>query len=163
MTRFTRHIRRFARRENGAILVEFGMALPVLILFLAVIIEGGRMTWIYQSAAAGVRDATRMLARMAPPDICTSGSIATYDAAVTQIVTDTINGASALPNLATVLDVSPTLTCVTGTFRVSPAPIVEVRARVQMDYIFGNVFGLFGSSLGPLITEVADQSKVYGI
>jgi Flp pilus assembly protein TadG len=156
-------IARFLKCDRGAMLVEFCMALPVLLLFFAVIVEGGRIAWTYQSAAAGVRDAARMVARMAPDDLCTSGSgVAGYDALATQIVTNSLSGTSTVPNGATVVDVAPTLRCVPGSFRLNPTPIVDIRAEVQIDYLRGNIFGLFGDSLGPLNMELADQSRVFG-
>lgn len=162
MSWLLRHIRHFCRSDDGAALVEFGMVLPVLLLFTAVIVEGGRVTWAYQSVGAGVRDAARMIARIAPPDLCPGGSVTAYDALATEIVADSIDGSTAMPRLVTVLDVEPTLLCVSGSYRVDPAAVVQVRARVRVDYILGNVFGLFGTGLGSLETEVADQSRVFG-
>lgn len=156
-------LRRFIRDETGTALVEFGIVVPVLLLFLAVIIDGGRLAWTYQSVAAGVRDASRLLARIAPNDLCSGGSVAGYDALVTQIVNQSITGTSIIPNGATIVDVIPSFRCVTGGYRVDPAAIVEIRAQVQFQYLLGNVFGLFGTSLGTLQTEVQDQSRVYGI
>ncbi len=156
-------LRRFLRDENGTALVEFGIIVPVLLLFLAVIIDGGRIAWAYQSAAAGVRDAARMVARIAPNDLCPGGSVSGYDALVTEIVMESITGTSIVPNHTTVVDVIPSFRCVTGGYRVDPAAIIEIRAQIQIDYLLGNVFGLFGTALGPLNTEVQDQSRVYGI
>lgn len=162
MTRLARHIRCFCRSDDGAALVEFGMVLPVLLLVTAVIVEGGRITWAYQSVSAGVRDAARMIARIAPPDLCPGGSVGPYDALATEIVSQSIDGSSVMPRMVTVLDVEPTLLCVAGAYRVDPSAVVQVRARVRVDYIFGNVFSLFGTGLGALETEVADQSRVFG-
>ena len=156
-------LNQYARCERGAMLVEFCMAMPVLLLFFVVIVEGGRIAWTYQSAAAGVRDAARMVARMAPDDLCTTGAgVANYDPLVTQIVTNSLGGASVIPTGATVVDVVPSLRCVSGAFRLDPSPIVEVRAEVSIDYLSGGIFGLFGDALGPLTTELADQSRVFG-
>lgn len=162
MSGLSRHISDFCRSQSGAVLVEFGMVLPVLFVFMATIIEGGRMTWAYQSVAGGVRDAARMIARVAPPDMCPGGSVAGYTTLAETIVTENTGGGSAIPAMVTVVDVTPSLRCVSGTYRVSPAAVVEVRARVRIDFIFGNVFGLFGTALGPLETEIADQSRVFG-
>ncbi len=154
----------FCKDQKGAALVEFGLVIPILFLFLAVVIDGGRMAWIYQTASYGVRDAARMVARIAPSDLCNGGSVDVYDAMVTQIVTDSISDMSVIPNAARVVDVTPTLArCVTGNFRNGTAPIVQVSAEIEIDYIWGGIFGLFGDALGPLTTEVRDQSRVYGL
>ncbi|AML52377.1 TadE/TadG family type IV pilus assembly protein [Falsihalocynthiibacter arcticus] len=65
----------FRRDERGTALVELAISLPFALLVFGMIIEGSRMLWAYQSAAAGVRDATRYLARIVPRDICTSGGL----------------------------------------------------------------------------------------
>ena len=165
MTRgMTSFIKSFGKDQNGDALVEFGLVIPILFLFLAVVIDGGRMAWIYQTASYGVRDAARMVARVAPSDLCSGGNVAVYDAMVTEIVTNSISDMSVIPNAARVIDVTPTLDrCVTGGYRNGTAAIVQVSAEIEIDYIWGGVFGLFGSALGPLTTEVRDQSRVYGL
>lgn len=163
MKRLRKHIARLRGCDAGAPVVEFAIVLPLILIFIAVIIEGGRISWIYQSAAAGVRDASRMVARIAPVDLCPSGSITSYDAMVTDIVENRLNGSSVIPGGATVLDVIPVLHTRTGAYRIDPTCVVEVRAQVQIDYIFGGVFGWFGNPLGPVVTEVADQSRIFGV
>ena len=54
-------------------MVEFAILLPILLLVFAVIVEGGRLMWSYQTVVAGVRDATRYVARAAPANICSTG------------------------------------------------------------------------------------------
>lgn len=155
----------FLRRDtSGAALVEFGMIAPVLLLFVAVAIDGGRLAWIYQSAANGVRDASRMVARIAPPDMCiTGGSVAGFDAMVTTIVTQSISGNSVIPTGARVTDVIPSVRCVSGGYRVDPAPIIEIRAQIEIDYLLGGMFRMFGGAVADTLrTEVADQSRVFG-
>ncbi|MCB2131090.1 MAG: pilus assembly protein, partial [Rhodobacteraceae bacterium] len=56
-----RSLRRLLRRDDGAILVEFALALPILLIFFAVIVEGTRMMKNYHTAISGVRDATRFM------------------------------------------------------------------------------------------------------
>ena len=117
-------------------LVEFGIIVPVLLLFLAVIIDGGRLAWTYQSVAAGVRDASRMVARIAPSDLCPGGSVTGYDVLATQIVEQSVTNTSILPNSATVVDVVPSFKCVTGGYRVDPAAIIEIRAQGSVQLSF---------------------------
>jgi Flp pilus assembly protein TadG len=155
--------RRFARSESGAALVEFGIVTPFLLLALAVVIDGARVAWSYQTVSNGVRDAARMVARVGTPQPCVAGIMTAFDGMVTQIVTEAANDAagSVVPHRTTVIDVTPTLRCEAGIYRGGTAAIVEVRAQIQIEYLLGGVFGLFGTALDTLNTEVADQSRIY--
>ena len=154
---------RFLRNDSGAALVEFAILLPMLLLVFAMIIEGGRLMWSYQTFNAGVRDAARYLARVAPADICTSGgSVAGYTGKLEDIVKETFDGDSIFPSGITVTSVTPTLSCVAGTYRVSPAPVVQVRAALTVTFPFASVFSFAGQSLGTINTSVTDQSRVFG-
>jgi Flp pilus assembly protein TadG len=161
---FTAYFRRLSGDQRGAALVEFGLVVPIMFLFLAVVIDGGRMAWIYQSASYGVRDAARMVARIAPADLCPSGSLSGYDTLVTDIVAKSISDTSVFPTGARVVDVTPSIAaCVTGGYRNGTATVIEVNAQIEIDYIWGGVFGFFGTALGPLNTTISDQSRVYGL
>ncbi len=163
MNRLRSHIARLKSCEAGGPIVEFVLVLPLLLLFIAIIVEGGRITWIHQSTAAGVRDASRMIARIAPLDLCTSGGVGGYDVMATDIVENSLNGSSIMPWGTNLVDVS--LTCFerTGTYRIDPTAVVEVRAEVEIDYIFGGVFGFFGIARSTLTAEIADQARIFGV
>ncbi len=167
MRRLIAHITRLKRCDAGAPMVEFAMVLPLILLFLAVIIEGGRITWIHQATAAGVRDASRMVARIAPVNLCGTGpgagTVANYDLLVTDIVTKQLGGSSIMPGGVNIVDVTPTCIPRAGTYRVNPASIVQVTAEIEIDYLFGGIFGWFGDSLTSLTAEISDQSRVYGV
>ncbi len=155
----------FSNCQSGAALVEFAIALPLLLLLFATIIEGGRMMWSYQTAAAGVRDAARYLARVAPQDICaTGGSVSGYSATLLNIVRNANDGTALFPGGITITGVSPSLICVTsGNLRNSPTPVVQVTADLTITFPFAAVFGFAGGSdLTTLNTTITDQSKVYG-
>ena len=156
-------LRKFAVDKSGAALVEFGLVLPVLLIFFAVIVEGGRITWTYQIAAAGVRDASRTLSRIAPADLCPSGSVTSYTSRVEDIVSQSLSGSSVIPNAVTVISVTPSLHCRDVAYSTSDIAVVEVNARIRIQYILGNIFSLFGEALDSLETEIADQSRIYGI
>lgn len=158
--------RRFRHDERGAALVELAISLPLLLLVFAVIIEGGRLFWSYQMTAAGVRDAARYLARVADADSCTSGSnLAVFSDKMTEIVRKTATGNSILPSSITVKSVTPQLQCVTGGFRISPVPIAQVTATIEVTFPFSGVFGLMDGldDLATITTTVTDQSRVFGI
>lgn len=162
-TTLSRRLRRFAGDESGAQLVEFAIVLPMMLLVFAVIVEGARMMWSYQTVVAGVRDATRFLARVAPRDICDLGSgVEGYEDTLAGIIRNAYEGASILPSGVTVTAVLPSLTCHEGDFRSDVAPIVTVRAEVEVVFPFAGLFTLVGGNRPTLETGVADQSRVYG-
>lgn len=156
-------IKRFAFAESGAALIEFAIMMPMMLLLFAVTIEGGRLMWSYQSVNAGVRDATRYLARVAPGDICSSGgSVSGYTSDLETIVRNTAGGSTIFPSGITVNSVTPSLTCVAGTFRVSPAPVVQVTASLTITFPFAGLFAFAGQSQGTLTKTISDQTRVYG-
>lgn len=155
--------RRFAGDERGAIIVEFGIVMPVMLLLLALTVESARLMWSYQSVISGVRDAGRYLARVVPADICVSGgSVAGLTTTLRNIVEQDIGGNDLFPTSVTVNSVTPSYTCVAGTYRVSPAPIGQVSANVTIQFPMGNVLDLFGDSISSVTTDVADSSRIYG-
>ena len=151
------------RDDSGAALVEFAILLPMLLLVFAMIIEGGRLMWSYQSVNAGVRDAARYLARVAPANICGGGTaVSTYTPKFTTIVKDTRDGNSIFPAGITINSVTPSLSCTEGTFRVSPAPVFQVQVEMTITFPLAGLFTLNGQSLNSLTKTVRDQSKVFG-
>ncbi len=158
-----RLFRRFRRDEDGAALVEFALVLPMMLLVFGVIIEGSRLMIGFQSAIGGVRDATRYLARVVPANICaTGGSVAGYAAQLQTIVGQSVTGGAIFPAGVTVNSVTPTLACVAGTYRVSPAPVASVTANVTVTFPFAGLFALSGATLTPIVTNVTDSSRVFG-
>ncbi|MBD3678495.1 MAG: pilus assembly protein [Rhodobacteraceae bacterium] len=159
-----RHIiSRFRKDEDGAAMVEFAVLLPMLLLIFAMIIEGGRLMWAYQTVNAGVRDAARYLARVAPPDLCKTGGVVTgYTTDLENIVRNSVDGAALFPSGITVTAVVPSHSCVAGSFRISPAPVAQVTANLTITFPFASVFGFAGQSLATINTSITDQSRVYG-
>jgi Flp pilus assembly pilin Flp len=156
-------LRRFRKDEAGAQLMEFAIVLPLMLLTFAVIVEGGRLMWSYQTVVSGVRDATRYLARMAPRDICSTGaSVDGYTSLLETIVQDANDGTSVLPSGVRVLSVTPSVACPAGTFRSGEAPIVTVSAAVEVTFPFARLFEFGGGTRGTLNTSVTDQSRVFG-
>jgi Flp pilus assembly protein TadG len=153
----------FLRQDCGAALVEFAILLPMLLLVFAVMIEGGRLMWSYQTTVAGVRDAARYLARVASSDICITGAgVSSYTGDLENIVRNSVSGDAIFPSGITVNSVTPSISCIAGTYRVSPAPIAQVTASLTITFPFASVFSLAGQSLGTITTTVTDQSKVFG-
>lgn len=156
-------LRRFAKADEGAALVEFAITLPMMLVVFAVIVEGSRMMLSFQSAISGVRDATRYLTRVVPPDVCaTGGTVSAYTSQLQTIVSQSTSGASVFPSAVTVNSVTPSLTCVVGTYRVSPAPVAQVTANVTITFPFAGIFALVGGSLGQITTDVTDSSRIFG-
>lgn len=160
---FKRSVLRFAGEDSGAQLVEFAIVLPLMLVVFAVIIEGGRMMWSYQTVVAGVRDATRFLARVTDRNICDLGSdVSGYEDTLTTIVRTANDGGTLFPGGVRVLTVIPTLECFVGDYRTNVAPIVTVQADVEVTFPFAGLFTLVGGSHPTLETSVSDQSRVYG-
>lgn len=157
-------IANFWGREDGAVLVEFSIMLPVLLLLFAVIVEGGRMMWSYQATAAGVRDASRYLARVSSESICVDGGNVTGSTAqLLTIVRNASDGQGLFPPSITVNSVTPGLRCVAGPYRVSPAAIVTVSANLSITFPFSGLFTLAGHERPTIATTLADQHRAFGI
>lgn len=170
---FIRRIRTFLRATSGAALVEFVIVFPMMILFFAIMVEFGRLYWGYQSVVAGVRDASRYVARIADPAICssgTSGSLAVYMTGAeikTRLEQEYIGNTNVLPSQFVVdaTNSSASFICRTETdvtYRVNPIPFATVSAEVTMQFPLGHLFALFGSSLGSVTATVRDEARIYG-
>lgn len=180
----SRTIRAFRADQSGAAMVEFGLAVLFLPLIIAIVVAGGIIAATHQAASAGVRDAARYVARLAPPDLCqTPGDMAAEAAAFLGdariIVTERFPVANEQGNFWVLpLAVDPTdpqSAVVTVSFQPDDATenytvdgdcvtVVEVRVRLTMDLPFGGVFGLLGGELRDTVTtEIFDRSRVYGI
>ena len=57
---------------------------------------------------------------------------------------------------------TPSFSCVSGTYRVSPAPVGRVTANVTIQFPMGGVLDLFGSALSSVTTDVADNARIFG-
>jgi Flp pilus assembly protein TadG len=155
--------RQLRRNDDGVAMVEFGFVLPLMLLFFALAVEGGRTFWAYQTAVSGVRDATRYLTRAVPSNACSAGyNFGPITPAVKDIVTKDMAGATVLPAQVVVTSVVPTLACVSGNYRISPAPVVTVTVTMTIAYPFSGIFGLNDQSVLNVVTTVADSGKVFG-
>lgn len=182
--RITHTFRAFRADQSGAAMVEFGLAALFLPLVIAIVVAGGIIAATHQAASAGVRDAARYVARLAPPDLCeTPGNMATEAAAflgdAQTIVTERFPTANEQGNFwvlplavdptdsqSAVVSVSFQPDAATEDYNVDGAcvTVVEVRVRLTMDLPFGGVFGLLGGERRDTVTtEVFDRSRVYGL
>jgi len=59
MVRLSSLLRRFARASEGVAAVEFAIILPVFVMFVMGIFEGGRMLWIRNSIQTATEEAGR--------------------------------------------------------------------------------------------------------
>lgn len=159
-----RTLRRLRRDERGAALAEFAVTLPLTVLLFSVVVEGGRMFWSYQSAVAGVRDATRYLSRVAPHDVCNGGSLASYTAQLETIVRETIDGSAIFPAGVTVTSVTPSLSCVSGSYRIPTISVAEVSASVSITFPFAGLMAFAtGRTQGTITTAISDEQRIFGI
>lgn len=154
---------RLVRDDAGAALVEFAIILPMMLVVFAVIIEGSRLMLSYHGAIAGVRDATRFLARVVPGTICaTGGSVAGYAGQLQTIVGASVGGSPVLPSGVTVNSVTPSHTCVTGTYRINPTPVATVTASITVTFPFSGLFTLVGATAPTLTRTVTDRARIFG-
>lgn len=157
---------RFWRREEGAILVEFAVSLPLILILALLSVESMRLFWSYQAVIAGVRDATRYLARIAPADLCTTGgSVTGYATQLETIVETTIAGSALFPAGVTVTSLTPSHTCVTSlSLRQASVPVATVSANVSITMPFSQILRVIGAAPVAVInTTVRDQARVYGL
>ena len=153
---------RFAREDRGVALVEFTLALPLMLILFAATIDGGRMLWSYQKAVAGVRDATRHLGRTATTDLCPGGSLSSHAAMLTRIVSESVSGTDIVPSGVTVVSVVPSLSCPTGTFRNGAVEVATVTATIRITLPLSGVFQLVGGSVGTFDATITDRTRVFG-
>jgi Flp pilus assembly protein TadG len=157
------HAARFLRDEDGVALVEFAVVLPMMLLVLAIIFEGTRLLLSYQAAISGVRDATRFLSRVVPATVCASGgSVSGYAARLQTIVSQSMSGRQMMPTAVTVNSVTPSLSCVSGGYRINPAPVATVTASITITFPWAGVFTLTGGSAPTLTKTITDQARIFG-
>lgn len=158
------HIRAFARREDGAVLAEFVLVLPLMLIFFGVTIEAARTFWAYQATIAGVRDATRYVARVEDMTICNDpgASLDGWQATVTDMVRNASDGTLIFPASITVPSVTAALTCASGDYRAGTVPVVTVTAFLDITFPFARVFELAGLTLPTASTQVSDQGRIFG-
>ena len=159
----SRRFRTFLDDQRGNQLVEFAILLPILLLLFAIIVEGGRLMWAYQATGAGVRDATRYLARVVPSDICdTGGSVAGWKDKVAGIVRNRQTGGTIFPTGIAVDTVTPRLFCVTGGYRNPTVPVARVTAELTVTFPMQSIFEFLGTTRPTIETVISDQSRVFG-
>jgi TadE-like protein len=159
-------IARFWRNQDGAALVEFAISLPLILILAFLTIESMRMFWSYQAAIAGVRDATRYLARVAPADLCTTGgSVSGYAAELEAIVETTITGTALFPAGVSVTSVTPSYNCITSLgLRQASVPVATVSANISISMPFSQVLRVVNAAPASVLnTTVSDQARVYGL
>lgn len=157
---------RLCRDEDGVILTEFALLLPMMVVVFAVIVEGSRMFWSYQSTIGGVRDATRYLARVLPSDICdslgASGALPGWEPRLRTIVAQSTSSAAIFPSGVTVGTIAPAWTCHSGSYRGGDAAVAEVTATLTVTFPFAGLFSFFGGISPSVTTTVTDRSRVFG-
>jgi len=163
LTKLRNGAKRWRRDDDGAALVEFALALPMILVMFAVMIEGSRLFWSYQATIAGVRDAARYVGRSVQTNICADGgSLAGWSGTLEGIVRETSTGSALFPSSITVSSVDASLQCFSGNFRLAETPIVTVTAVLNITYPFESVFEWAGIELLTTTTTVTDSSRIFG-
>jgi Flp pilus assembly protein TadG len=166
MRAFRLQINRFRRSQSGAALVEFGVSLPLILIVAFGIIESMRLLWSFQAAVAGVRDATRYVARAAADDICTNGgSLDGWNDQLTAIINTSITGAAIFPDGIALTGVTATLACPNDLdLRQAEVPVARVTANLRMQFPMTAVFRLAGGDgWGTINTSVVEEARIYGL
>jgi Flp pilus assembly pilin Flp len=119
-----RTLRRFRREEKGALVVEFGLIVPILFLLVFGIVDFGRAYFTMNNLAAAVREGARYGAVQEKPEA------APWPDSIKQHVVDfsyTFGGARlGTPNVTVVVDPLKTVT-VTADYTFRPiTPLVNL-------------------------------------
>ncbi len=118
----------FARARSGAAILEFAVALPILLLLVAGAFEIGRAALVYLVMQSAVQGGARALARLPDPD-CRPACSAAASRAI-ETAAEEIAGRTGLP--ASSIRVAPS--------PASPAGTVVLAANVEVGAaIFGGV------------------------
>lgn len=169
------HTKSFFRCERGAALVELAVALPLMLVFFAAIVEGARIMWSYQASIAGVRDASRYLARIVPGNVCslnggdvstwtTNSYVSGWETDLTQVVSQSVLGQSMFPaDVSLTTPVIAEYICDDGAFRNAPVAIGRVSAEIKIRLPFSSLLTfLGGTNVGTIDATLRDQSRIYG-
>jgi Flp pilus assembly protein TadG len=167
-------LHRFRRAEDGGALVEFAISLPLILVVSFGTIDSMRLFWSYQAAVAGVRDAARYIARMAPDNICTTADLTAHLAArnvnPTTIIDSTLfadanNSRALYTGGVTIGGVTTTLSCVTGLrLRQANVPVVRVSANMRITMPFSGILVLVGGNgFGTINTTIIEDARVLGV
>jgi Flp pilus assembly protein TadG len=170
-------LNRFGHRQDGTALVEFAISLPLILVVSFGTIDSMRLFWSYQAAVAGVRDAARYVARVAPDDICTTPvDLATHLAGLTDPVdvTAIIDSARILDPTddgalytrgVTISNVTATIDCVDSLgLRQAEVPVVRISADLSIVMPFTEVLTLVGGAgFGTLTTTIVEDARVFGL
>jgi Flp pilus assembly protein TadG len=159
-------LHRFRRSEDGSALVEFAVSLPLILIVSFGTIDAMRLFWTYQAAVAGVRDAARYVARVAPDDICVSGgSLSGYETRLAAAIDSTLDGDGLYTGGVTISNVTATLTCEGALgLRQSQVPVARVSADMSIAMPFTEILALAGGAgFGTLTTRIVEDARVFGL
>ena len=85
-----------------------------------------------------------------------------WESVITDVVRNASDGTALFPPSITVDSVVPSLTCVTGDYRMQQTPIVTVTAQLTITYPFGQLFQFVGVALPTVQTSISDSSRIFG-
>ncbi len=168
-------LHRFRRAEHGSALVEFAISLPLILVVSLGTIDSMRLFWSYQAAVAGVRDAARYVARMAPDNICTTGASLAAHLTARNVNPTTIIDSTLFANAAgsravytggvTITNVTTGITCVnTLGLRQANVPVVRVSADMNITMPFSEILTLVGGDgFGTITTRIIEDARVFGV
>ena len=167
MTDFVQRIKELPGERRGVAVIEFAIALPVLVILFAGGYELGRAIWQHQLVAIGVRDAARYLTRVSDPlavqyvdratNLVMRGS---FDAAAPMLLKDW----QADPSLVQIQVSKDTVDNSAGTFRGPDggnADIDIVRVTANVQYRGTGLLAFIGMS-GGIQYSLAHEERHFG-
>lgn len=164
--RLAQLLHRFAADRSGAAMVEFALALPLMLTVSFVCIDGLRLMWTFQAATAGVHEAARYLARTAPGDICLTGaSLSGTEPALVTIVGGANGGGSVFNDEVELLSLSTTLTCVADAgLRQAQVPVATVTVDLRLPLpLHGLLSRVAGTDAATITARIEEEARVYGL
>jgi Flp pilus assembly protein TadG len=163
-------LHRFRQSQDGTALVEFALSLPLILVVSYGTIDSMRLFWSYQAAVAGVRDAARYVARVAPDNICTTGAnlaseLSARGVVPATIIDSTIGGGALYTGGVTIGNVTATITCVNSLgLRQAVVPVARISADLSIVMPFTEILTLVGGAgFGTLTTTIVEDARVFGL
>lgn len=167
--------KRYSRGEllkdkQGTAAAEFAMILPLLIIFLAVVLDFGRLMMDYHAASKSIRDASRYLTRVGVTCDASGGAVdnsldttIAKNLALSGSVTTPVAGDYLLSYWTDPGSISITITCIenVGQFSgryetVGFIPSIAVTATIPFTMLFGTIV-----YSGPQLSFVTTTNMVW--
>ena len=164
--RLAPRLHRLATDRSGAAMVELALSLPLMLLVCFISLDSLRLMWTFQAATAGVHEATRYLARVAPGDICTAGgTLAGHEPTLVTLVGGASGGGSVFNAEVQLLSLATRLDCVTDAgLRQAEVPVATVTVDLRLPLpLHGLLSRIGGDGAGTITARIEEQARIFGL